>query len=119
MRRGGQSGAGSSSDLMAGSQYWRNRLPIIVPGPIRVSSSLSRSLSIAKTSQPQTAIFRTGYALIVFRCQLPVSVIEALGSGGSSITRVTKARLSLPACPVTSQQPGVGNTSAVAWNWPE
>ena len=39
-RTGGQSG-GSSSEVMAGSQYWRMRSPMGAPGPTLVSSSLS------------------------------------------------------------------------------
>src|SRR5579884_420913 len=46
-RSGGQSGAGSSELSRQGSQYRRNSSPMGVPGPTRVSRSLSRSLSIA------------------------------------------------------------------------
>src|SRR4051812_24816209 len=45
-RRGGQSGEGNSSDLIAGSQYWRKRLPMGVPGPMRQRYSVSSGLSI-------------------------------------------------------------------------
>src|SRR5215216_3477018 len=47
-RKGGQSGAGSSSERTAGIQYWRMRLPITVPGPIRHMTSLSSMLSIQR-----------------------------------------------------------------------
>src|SRR5690606_19034052 len=50
MRTGGQSGAGSSSERMAGIQYWRMRLPMGVPGPTLQSSSLSLALSKLVTS---------------------------------------------------------------------
>src|SRR5579884_957913 len=43
---GGQSGSGSSSAMSTGSQKRRSSSPIGVPGPTRVSSSLSDSLSI-------------------------------------------------------------------------
>src|SRR5215212_6325146 len=45
-RNGGQSGLGSSAEVAAGSQYWRNMLPINVPGPTRHSASLSSMLSM-------------------------------------------------------------------------
>jgi hypothetical protein len=52
VRRGGQSGSGSSSDLTAGIQYWRIKSPIGVPGPIRVRYSLSCRLSIVVSVGP-------------------------------------------------------------------
>src|SRR3989304_5392129 len=45
-RSGGPSGAGSSRLMRTGSQYWRRRSPIGVPGPTRQRSSLSWALSI-------------------------------------------------------------------------
>src|SRR5262245_4323231 len=48
IRTGGQSGLGSSLDIMAGSQYWRMRLPIGVPGPTFVISSLSSLVSMER-----------------------------------------------------------------------
>src|SRR5487761_1535350 len=45
-RTGGQSFSASSSAKRVGSQYWRNRSPIGVPGPVWVRSSLTSFLSI-------------------------------------------------------------------------
>ena len=45
MRTGGQSGEGSSSERMAGIQYWRIKSPMGVPGPMRQRYSLSVWLS--------------------------------------------------------------------------
>src|SRR5215467_5672124 len=58
-RTGGPSGSGTSSLISAGSQYRRNRLPIGVPGPTRVSSSLISGDSIAPSSLRRRA-GRTG-----------------------------------------------------------
>ena len=49
-RTGGQSGSGSSHESSAGSQYRRNRLPIVVPGPTRASVSFSMWVSISPAS---------------------------------------------------------------------
>src|SRR5438093_9737153 len=46
-RSGEPSGSGSSLESAAGTQYWRMRAPIGVPGPTRQRSSLSSRLSMA------------------------------------------------------------------------
>src|SRR5437762_6437850 len=46
-RTGSQSAEGSSDDSIAGTQYSRIKLPIGVPGPIRVMSSLSSCFIMA------------------------------------------------------------------------
>ena len=46
MRTGGQSGEGSSLDIIDGIQYCRIRLPMGVPGPVFVTRSFSSLLSI-------------------------------------------------------------------------
>ena len=62
-RSGGQSGAGSSSDRIAGIQYWRMRLPIGVPGPTRHRSSLSSLLSMSSSS-PRAADALVAYFVV-------------------------------------------------------
>jgi hypothetical protein len=46
-RTGSESGSASSEESMAGTQYSRIRLPMGVPGPTRVISSLSSCFSMA------------------------------------------------------------------------
>jgi len=41
IKRSGSPSASSSDDRQAGSQYWRMRAPIGVPGPMRVRKSFS------------------------------------------------------------------------------
>ena len=49
MRTGGQSGSGNSSASSAGIQKRRKSSPMGVPGPVRVSSSLSSRVSMASS----------------------------------------------------------------------
>src|SRR5579859_2531413 len=48
-RTGSESGCGNSDESIAGTQYSRIRLPIGVPGPTRVISTLSSFLSMQPT----------------------------------------------------------------------
>jgi hypothetical protein len=49
--RSGSPPAFTSLDLAAGIQYWRISSPITVPGPTRVSSSLSIAEAIARAPE--------------------------------------------------------------------
>ena len=48
IRRSGSPSAVSSVDRQAGSQYWRIRAPIGVPGPTRVSNSFSAAVVVLR-----------------------------------------------------------------------
>src|SRR3979409_821996 len=75
-RTGSESGRGNSEASMAGSQYWRIRLPIGVPGPTRVTSSLSSLLSMA-SPVVETIVRRKGrFGKRSFREHRQVDLVE-------------------------------------------
>src|SRR3979409_140993 len=75
-RTGSESAAGNSEESMAGSQYWRIRLPIGVPGPTLVTRSLSSLLSMA-SPVVETIVRRKGrFGKRSFREHRQVDLVE-------------------------------------------